>query len=243
MTVVAATGAKLFIGPVRPSTDYSSVVTMTIAVPGVITWTGHGLAVNTPITFTTTGALPTGLTPGTTYYVRNPLANTFEVSLTSGGASITTSGTQSGVHTATRGPVDTAAEYATLTYVEIGEIENLGEFGDEAAIINFTSLADSRVRKIMGPNDAGTLALVVGRDPFNAGQIAAKAASKTKFEYAFKIEAADKLDTNDTNSIYYFGALVLSARENYGEATNVVKTTFNLGINTAIVEVLATIVP
>jgi hypothetical protein len=84
---------------------YSSVVTMTIAAPGVVTYAGADtLVLNDPIVFTTTGALPTGLTLGTTYFVRNlnTAANTFEVSLTSGGASITTSGSQSGVHTVAR---------------------------------------------------------------------------------------------------------------------------------------------
>lgn len=76
-----------------------STCTMTIASPCVVTNAGHGLAANQEIEFTTTGALPTGLTAGTKYYVRNPAANTFEVSATSGGASIATTGTQSGVHT------------------------------------------------------------------------------------------------------------------------------------------------
>jgi hypothetical protein len=79
----------------------SAAVTMTIAAPGVLTWNAHALANDQPIQLTTTGALPTGLTAGVTYYVRNKAANTFELAATAGGSSITTSGTQSGVHTAT----------------------------------------------------------------------------------------------------------------------------------------------
>lgn len=79
----------------------SSIVTITIAAPGVITWNAHALAANQPVVFSTDGALPTGLTAGTTYYVLAPAANTFTVSATPGGAAITTSGTQSGTHTAT----------------------------------------------------------------------------------------------------------------------------------------------
>lgn len=78
-----------------------STVTITIASPGVVTWTGHTFVANDPVYFTTTGALPTGITANTKYYVRNPATNTFEISATSGGASINTSGTQSGTHTAT----------------------------------------------------------------------------------------------------------------------------------------------
>jgi len=79
----------------------SSTVTITIAAPGVVTWTGHGLSVNDTIRFTTTGALPTGLAINTTYYVKTVLsANTFTVSTSAGGAAVTTSGTQSGTQTA-----------------------------------------------------------------------------------------------------------------------------------------------
>lgn len=78
-----------------------STVTITIAAPGVVTWTAHGLSVNDTIRFTTTGALPTGLAINTTYYVKEVLsANTFTVSTSAGGAAVTTSGTQSGTHTA-----------------------------------------------------------------------------------------------------------------------------------------------
>jgi hypothetical protein len=79
----------------------SSTVTISIATPGVITWTGHGRVANDTIRITTTGALPTGLSASTTYYVKTVLdANTFTVSASSSGTVIDTTGTQSGVHTA-----------------------------------------------------------------------------------------------------------------------------------------------
>lgn len=77
----------------------SSAVTMTIATPCVVTWTGNGLLDDRAVRFSTTGALPTGLTAGVTYYVVSSAANTFRVSATVGGAAINTTGTQSGVHT------------------------------------------------------------------------------------------------------------------------------------------------
>ncbi len=82
----------------------AATVTMTIASPGVISWAGHHFAAGATVVFTTTGALPTGLTAGTTYYViAAGLTDgvSFQVSATSGGAAINTSGTQSGVHTGT----------------------------------------------------------------------------------------------------------------------------------------------
>lgn len=102
-----ASGAFLRIaargGPALPASyqlKRNSTVTITIASPGVVTWTAHPLVNGNQISFTTTGTLPTGLVAGTTYYVVNKAANTFELSATEGGSSINTSGTQSGVHTA-----------------------------------------------------------------------------------------------------------------------------------------------
>jgi hypothetical protein len=81
----------------------SSTVTITIASPGVVSWTAHGLSNGETVMFETTGALPTGLLPDTLYYVVNKATNTFQLSLTLGGAAINTTGSQSGVHTAYRG--------------------------------------------------------------------------------------------------------------------------------------------
>jgi hypothetical protein len=81
--------------------NFSSTVTITIASPGVVTWTAHGFRNGSTIVLTTTGALPTGFTAGTTYFIVNAAANTFQLSATFGGAAINTSGTQSGTHTAT----------------------------------------------------------------------------------------------------------------------------------------------
>jgi hypothetical protein len=80
---------------------YSSTATITIASPGVVSWTAHGLIDGTPVVFTTTGALPTGLTAGTVYYVVSSAANSFSVATTYGGSAINTSGSQSGTHTVT----------------------------------------------------------------------------------------------------------------------------------------------
>ena len=74
--------------------------TVTIASPGVVTATAHGLVDNDRVElFTTQADLPTGLTIGVSYHVVNSdLANTFQLSLTQGGAAINTSGSQSGTH-------------------------------------------------------------------------------------------------------------------------------------------------
>ena len=78
--------------------------TITIAAPGVVTLTAHGLATGDSLYLTTTGALPTGLTANTRYWVVKVDADTFSLATTLAnalaGTKITTSGSQSGVHTA-----------------------------------------------------------------------------------------------------------------------------------------------
>ena len=76
---------------------------VTIASPAVLTL-GYGLDNGTAVTLTTTGYLPTGLVPGTVYYVINSSGSTCNLSATYGGAAINTSGSQSGTqYVAARG--------------------------------------------------------------------------------------------------------------------------------------------
>ena len=77
------------------------VVTMTIASPCVVTSTNHGLRDGGRLVFETTGALPTGITAGVTYYAKSTEANTFNLYTDAALTSIVnTSGSQSGTHTA-----------------------------------------------------------------------------------------------------------------------------------------------
>jgi hypothetical protein len=101
----------------RPNLNVSpATVTITIAAPAVISWTGnpyynatatnHGCG--SVVVFATNGALPTGLSAATPYYVTCDAAltaNAFHVSSSVdnaiAGTAITTTGTQSGTQTAT----------------------------------------------------------------------------------------------------------------------------------------------
>jgi hypothetical protein len=75
----------------------TTIVTITIASPGVVTFV-TAIPDNTAIQLITTGALPTGLVPGTVYYVVNASGNTCNLAATAGGTPIVTTGTQSGTH-------------------------------------------------------------------------------------------------------------------------------------------------
>lgn len=80
--------------------DYkTATVTVTIASPGVVTWTNHGLSDGDRVQFLSTGAPPTGIDQGSSYHVTGSTTSTFKLALSPGGPAINTSGTQSGTHT------------------------------------------------------------------------------------------------------------------------------------------------
>lgn len=120
--------------------DYTpATVTVTIAAPGVFTLNSHGLAVNDSVMFTTTGALPTGLTASTVYYVTstNYTANTFTVAATVGGTAITTTGTQSGTHT--------MHSYQTNVNVGITALPEVSKTNHSVYFLNLDAAAYVRV--------------------------------------------------------------------------------------------------
>lgn len=99
----SATFTASHTGKYQVDNGSTATVTITIATPGVVSWTAHGLNNGDTVQFSTTGALPSGLTAGVNYYVVNKNTNDFQVSATSGGSAINTTGSQSGVHTAMSG--------------------------------------------------------------------------------------------------------------------------------------------
>lgn len=82
----------------------SDAATLTVASPCVVTLAGHNLIAGQPIKFNTTGALPTGVTAGTTYYVISTslTSSIFEFSASVGGSAVNTTGSQSGTQTIDR---------------------------------------------------------------------------------------------------------------------------------------------
>jgi hypothetical protein len=117
-------------------------ITISIASPGVITLpVGFSFPDGTTISFTSTGALPTGLTVGQVYFVVNSTGGTFNVSTTIAGLPITTSGGQSGIQRISQRGID------------------LADAGDDDTPIyqNYILVSDaSRFVLVFGTNDYGT---------------------------------------------------------------------------------------
>lgn len=127
---------------------------------------------------------------------------------------------------------DSLAEFLAMsTWTEVGLIESIGEFGDESADVTFASIGDGRTRHAKGARDAGTMALVVAHDPTDAGQAAVELAEQTEFNYAFRVLVADSPGVTYSNTDIYFRGLVRSRRKNIGTNDNVIRNTYNVGVN------------
>ena len=113
-------------------------VTISIAAPGVISLpAGFNFPDGTLIQFESTGALPTGLSVGTTYFVRDSVGTNFSVAATISGAAITTSGSQSGL------------QYISQRGVNIYGVED-----PNAPIThNYLLVSDSRFVILFGTNE------------------------------------------------------------------------------------------
>ena len=135
----------------------------------------------------------------------------------------------------------TAVAYAGDTWTPIANISDVGEAGSEAEVVIGKFVDQDYVRKLKGSRDNGTMELTVARDASDEGYAALVAAEATSFSYNMKVELNDKPATGASpkNSIFYFNAIVASKKNSFGDADNIVSTTFSLAISGAIIEVAA----
>jgi len=109
-----------------------NAVSITIASPGVFTLSNGGLITGQAVVLLTSGALPTGLTSGTVYYVGGASGSTFRLATTFAnaiaGTYINTSGTQSGT------------QYVSPYGIPV---TSLGGASDVPALVNFAMVSDA----------------------------------------------------------------------------------------------------
>lgn len=130
------------------------------------------------------------------------------------------------------------ADFSGQSWIQIGWMENIGAFGDEASSITFDAIEQQRTQKLKGTRNAGDMNMVCGIDYEDVGQIALRAAEATPNSYAFKVLFNDA-PAGGSGSERYFIALVMSARETLDTANNVMKLNATLGINSNVVRVNA----
>lgn len=104
-------------------------ITISIQSPGVVTLINHGFLTGESIFLTSTGALPTGLSQNTLYYVNITGTNTFTLSSSHGGSAINTSGSQNGVHTIYAAPYGIPSGVTSSTHFNVPDLNGTFQRG------------------------------------------------------------------------------------------------------------------
>lgn len=141
--------------------------------------------------------------------------------------------------------ISTLVEYNAITtalgWIEIGECEDLGEWGPEATELPFKNVGDKHVRRVKGSIDSGMVELICARDPLDLGQIAARASVEDNLPCPIRVLLNDKPTPSGDPTEFFFRAVVLSAKNKLGEGDNITRTTFRLGIDGKVIEVPASV--
>jgi hypothetical protein len=146
--------------------------TITIASPAVVTSTvlyTEGAAV----VFSTTGALPTGITAGTTYFAFNNVGLTFQLIDTAGNI-VNTTGTQSGVQTITPNDIPVVQNFImvsdTSRFILTFGVNDYGSTVQDPMLIRWSNQDDPYNWTPDATNQAGSIRLSDGSEIITAIQ-------------------------------------------------------------------------
>ena len=125
--------------------------------------------------------------------------------------------------------------YSALTFIEVGEVIDLPEYGPNVQVVESNPLATGITEKFKGFINYGSQSMGLEFDAVDAGQIvlAAGVEGATKNQqHAIKIEYQD-------GSIDYYSARIFSYTKAPGSANSMVGSTVQVEINTPITRVAA----
>ena len=122
--------------------------------------------------------------------------------------------------------------FAALTWTEIGEVSEMGEFGRQYNLVTFNTLGDRRTVKRKGSYNDGTIACQMARVPDDVGQTILTSAVNSDASQSIKIVLQD-------GTVFYTTAQVMSYTTNIGNVDQITSATVNLEIDNDIIEVAA----
>lgn len=144
-------------------------------------------------------------------------------------AAFTAAGTE--LHISASSPATyNEAGFAALTFTEIGEIVNFGEFGRKYNVVNHLPLSSRRTIKRKGSYNDGSLNLQLARAPGDAGQTILLAALASDNSYSYKVVLQD-------GTVMYFTGQMTSYTTNVGTTDQIVAANALLEIDNDIIEV------
>lgn len=123
------------------------------------------------------------------------------------------------------------AAFEALTFVEVKNVGMIGDFGITDNLVSYDELATVVNQKQKGIGDAGSPQVDMSENPTDPGQILMRTAGDTKYQYAFKVENADATSASESNTIYYFRAVVSGPLHPGGRNQDFLLERYTLGIN------------
>lgn len=121
------------------------------------------------------------------------------------------------------------AGFQAKTYVEVGEVTSIGDFGAKYNVTNHSPLANPIIQKFKTTKDNGKGSFEFANKTTDAGQVAMKAASDSYSAFAIKVEEQD-------GSVSYFLALITSFSKKIGTIENIVTISADFEITSKIIE-------
>ncbi len=166
-----------------------------------VNYTAHDLAADTAVVFTNSGGgLPPELTAGTTYYVRSPGVNDFQVSATSGGSAINLSTAGTGTHTA-----GLAATYNQPPAISSSVWESVGSTNKWAMFDQrggTQTTADDEIVVVMTPGRFNALH-VIGVDADSVSVSLEVPGSPTSTVYTYSMDLSNGTEVGDWFQYFY----------------------------------------
>ena len=134
------------------------------------------------------------------------------------------------------------AAFDALTWIEVGMVESIGEFGPEGNIGTFTPLGTGVACKFAGTTDNGELSLSIAKTMTDEGLLDLIALQGVASETAFKVQLSAVGTTTGGHTTpakyqrYCFNGLVRSARITVGTGDDVVKVSVAIPVTGDIIE-------
>lgn len=146
-----------------------------------------------------------------------------------GSLAFTSAGTTLSISAAAPATYDSTG-FSALTWTEIGEVSDLGEFGRQYNLVTFNTLGNRRTVKRKGSFNDGTIAAQMARAPSDAGQTILTTAVDDDKSYSIKVVLQN-------GTIFYTTAQIMSYTTNVGNVDQITSATVNLEIDNDIIEV------
>lgn len=134
---------------------------------------------------------------------------------------------------ATVKPTDlTQEQFEALTWVQVGKVGNVGDFGRQTNIVSYTTLDTEYQQKSKGISNAGDPVIECSRSYNDAGQVIMRTAGAptSRYSYALKIEENDKPTADYTNTIHYVRGKVAGPVNLGGGNEDFVREQYTIGL-------------